>query len=107
MSVRRNITQVRLYDRWTAYRHRLWAYTQIGIIAALCIAYADPGALGADASRDSELSTFAMLMTVMPFWTKKPGRDPTLVARVVVFCRRMMVVVKLGVYTSMQSDGIG
>ena len=42
MSVLRNITHVRLYDRWTAYRHRLWAYTQIGIIAALCIAYADP-----------------------------------------------------------------
>jgi hypothetical protein len=100
MSVLRNITHVRLYDRWTAYRHRLWAYTQIGIIAALCIAYADPVELDADASLDSEISTFSILMTMIPFWTKKTGIDPVLVARVVVSCSRIMVVVKLGVYTS-------
>jgi len=101
VSVLRNITHVRRHGRWTAYRHRLWAYTQIGIIIALCIAYADPGALGADASLDGEISTFAMLMAVMPFWTKKTGIALTRVARVVVSCRRILVVVKLGVYTSL------
>ena len=100
MSALRNITHVRRYGRWTAYRHRLWAYTQIGIIAALCIAYANPGELGADTSLDSAISTFAMFMTVMPFWTRKTGIAPALVARVVISCRRIMVVVKLGVYTA-------
>jgi hypothetical protein len=101
MFVRRHSPQLRLSERWLAYRHRLWTYTQLGLIVRLCMVYTHPGEVGMDTGLAPDISTWSACMTMRPFWTKKTGMAPSLAARLVVSWGRLLVLVTFVVSTSL------